>query len=101
MNDPAQRNKIPRRCGRFLWAQATRFRAAGARMFYGAMFDEVNEGTAFFPLLPRAADTPERPAYLALDADGCTLPSDWYLRIATEMTRSLRGAAAAFPALPP
>ncbi len=96
-NDPTQSNKIPRRCGRFLWAQATQFRAAGATMLFGAMFDEVNEGTAFFPVVPRAADTPKSPAYLALDADGCALPSDWYLRIASEITRSLRGEAASFP----
>jgi hypothetical protein len=98
-SDPTQSNKIPRRCGRFLWAQATQFRAAGAKMLFGAMFDEVDEGTAFFPVVSRAADAPESPAYLALDADGCALPSDWYLRIATQIARSLRGEAASFPSV--
>jgi hypothetical protein len=101
MNEPSRRNQIPRRCGRFLWSQATQFKAAGVTMMFGAMYDEANEGTAFFPLVARAVDTPELPVYLALDADGCALPSDWYLQIATQITRSLRGESASFPIVAP
>jgi hypothetical protein len=96
-DEPSQRNDIPRQCGQFLWSQATRFKAAGVTMLYGAMYDEVNESTAFFPIVSRTEDTPARPIYLALDTDGCTLPSDWYLQIATQITRSLRGESAVFP----
>ena len=50
-------------------------------MLYGAMFDELNEGTAMFKMLPDAAEAPvqETPpgyTFVTLDADGCPLPSD-------------------------
>lgn len=85
--DKAIRNLIPRRCGRFQWRQVYNALGAGAAMLYGAMFDEVNEGTAMFKLLPDAAQAPAQgflpgASFVALDADGCRLPSDWYLRLA-------------------
>jgi len=60
-------------------------------MLYGAMFDEVDEGTAMFKLAATGADAPAQGSFLTLDADGLTLPSDWYLRLAAEGTRMLRG----------
>ena len=47
-----------------------------------AMFDEVNEGTAIFKAVPRRDQAPQPGYWLTLDADGESLPSDWYLRIA-------------------
>jgi hypothetical protein len=43
-------NGIPRRCGGFYTRQVADIAAAGARMGYTAMFDEVDEGTAVFKL---------------------------------------------------
>jgi hypothetical protein len=84
-------NAIPRRCGLFYWRQVYNALSAGATMIYGAMFDELNEGTAMFKVLPSASQapvqgTPEGSSFVTLDADGCGLPSDWYLRLAAAAT---------------
>ncbi len=82
----APHNAVPRRCGAFYWDQARTAGQAGAEMLFTAMFDEVDEGTAIFKLAPTPADLPEAPVFTALDADGCRLPSDWYLRIAAQIS---------------
>jgi hypothetical protein len=84
-------NKIPRRCGSFYWRQAFNAVQAGATMIYGAMFDEVDEGTAMFKLEPSAGRLPATPSFLGLDADGCRLPADWYLRLAGAATEMVHG----------
>lgn len=84
-------NKIPRLGGQFLWRQAYNARVAGARMLKIAMFDEVNEGTAMFKLAAKRSDAPEQGYWLTLDADGLNLPSDWYLKLAREITRMFHG----------
>lgn len=84
-------NRIPRNGGRFLWTQAWNARQSGARMLKIAMFDEVNEGTAVFKLAAKRQDAPEQGFWLTLDADGEDLPSDWYLRLAREITRMFHG----------
>jgi hypothetical protein len=56
-----------------------------------AMFDEVNERTAVFKGAARKQDAPAQGFWLTLDADGATLPSDWYLRLAEEITRIFHG----------
>lgn len=85
----APHNGVPRRCGAFYWDQARTAGQAGAGMLFTAMFDEVDEGTAIFKLAPSAGDLPEAPVFTALDADGCRLPSDWYLRIAGQIGRRI------------
>jgi hypothetical protein len=84
-------NQIPRHGGRFLWTQAWNAHQAGARMLKIAMFDEVNEGTAMYKLAARRSDAPDQGYWLTLDADGLDLPSDWYLRLAREITRMFHG----------
>jgi hypothetical protein len=98
-------NSIPRRCGRFYWRQVYNALSAGAAMLYGAMFDEVNEGTAMFKLLPRAAQAPVQgissdDSFVTLDAEGCHLPSDWYLRLAGATAVALRSGGRPLPRLP-
>ncbi|MGD0722136.1 MAG: glycoside hydrolase family 71/99-like protein, partial [Roseiarcus sp.] len=73
-------NQIPRRCGRFWWRQVVGAVRAGATTIFGAMFDEVDEGTAMFKIAARAKESPTAPSFVTLDADGCKLPSDFYLR---------------------
>ncbi|MGE0787402.1 MAG: glycoside hydrolase family 71/99-like protein [Sandaracinaceae bacterium] len=93
-------NQIPRLAGRFYWTQLRAYTDAGATMVFSAMFDEVDEGTAMFELAPTTAETPVDGRFLALDADGYSLPSDFYLRLAGLATRALhRGDA--FAADPP
>jgi hypothetical protein len=89
--DPrAPLNAIPRRGGRFYWAQVERALRAGSRMLYGAMYDEVDEGTAMFKIAASAPDAPVDVPTVTLDIDGEALPSDWYLRLARETQRRLR-----------
>ncbi len=85
----APRNAVARRCGAFYWEQARNAGRAGAGMLFTAMFDEVDEGTAIFKIAPTARDLPETPVFVALDADGCRLPSDWYLRVAGQISRRI------------
>ncbi|MCU0782543.1 MAG: glycoside hydrolase family 71/99-like protein [Verrucomicrobia bacterium] len=96
----APKNAIPRNRGEFLWRQAFNAKEAGAVMLKIAMFDEVNEGTAMFKLAARRSDAPDQGYWLTLDADGYDLPSDWYLRIAGEITRMFHGEVAPTPNLP-
>ena len=84
MNPGAPVNQIPRHGGRFLWRQIEQALAAGSGMLYGAMFDEVDEGTAMFKVAATARDAPAGIATVTLDADGVQTPADWYLRLARE-----------------
>jgi hypothetical protein len=90
MNKTAPFNRIPRRGGRFYWQQVERALRAGNTMMYGAMFDEVDEGTAMFKVAASARDAPTEIPVVTLDVDGEPLPSDWYLRLARETQRRLR-----------
>jgi hypothetical protein len=103
--DKALFNQIPRRCGRFYWRQVYNALTAGASMLYGAMFDEVDESTAMFKVQPNAEQSPVRgissgTSFVALDADGCRLPSDWYLRLAGAATATLHDGTRPLPNLP-
>ena len=89
LNRGARMNQIPRRGGRFFWRQVERALAAGSTMIYGAMFDEVDEGTAMFKLAATPRDAPIDAPSVTLDADGESLPGDWYLRLAREAQRRL------------
>lgn len=103
LNPTAAANQIPRNRGEFLWRQAYNAKAAGATMLKIAMFDEVNESTAMFKVASRRQDAPDQGYWLTLDADGFTLPSDWYLRLAGEIARMFRRPgppAAAMPSNP-
>ena len=93
MNPSATFNRIPRRGGRFYWRQVERALAAGSTMLYGAMFDEVDEGTAMFKVAASPRDAPREVATVTLDADGEQVPADWYLRLAREAQRRLLAIA--------
>jgi hypothetical protein len=84
-------NQIPRNGGSFYWRQAYNAVRSGCTMIFGAMFDEVDEGTAMYKLAPSAAQIPAQGTWVPLDIDGTTLPSDWYLRLANEAGKMLRG----------
>ena len=83
------------RGGRFYWRQVERALRAGNTMMYGAMFDEVDEGTAMFKVAASARDAPTEIPVVTLDVDGEPLPSDWYLRLAREAQRKLRNVRTA------
>ena len=84
-------NQTPRRGGAFYWHQVHNAVAVGCTMIYGAMFDEMDEGTAMFKVAPTPAQLPAQGAFVPLDIDGAKLPGDWYLRLANETGKMLRG----------
>ncbi len=83
-------NQIPRRCGNFMWRQITNALEARVDTLYAAMFDEVDEGTALFPVETRAESVPKSGATQYLNQDGCTLPEDWYLRLTGTAAQHLK-----------
>jgi len=90
LNDGPE-NQIPRKGGTFFWRQAMQAKAAGASMLKIAMFDEVDEGTAMFKVTSKRSEAPDDGYWLTLDADGKDLPTDWYLRLAGEVTQVFHG----------
>jgi hypothetical protein len=83
-------NQIPRLGGSFYWRQVYNAISAGCTMIYGAMFDEMDEGTAMLKMAPTAGELPVQGTFVPLNIDGQTLPSDWYLRVADQAGRMLR-----------
>ncbi len=94
------KNQIPRNGGNFLWRQAYNAVDAGANMIYVAMFDEADEATAIYKVAPTSAETPNQGYWLTLDADGYSLPSDWYLRLVYDIEKMLRYNTPS-PTIPP
>jgi hypothetical protein len=93
-------NQIPRRCGAFFSHQLANVVEAGAESAYAAMFDEVDEGTALFKLETRSDRAPPGWDIVGLDADGCDMADDWYLRLAGEGAQALHRSAARAAAAP-
>ena len=101
LNDGAQPlNQIPRQGGRFFWRQIYEAQASGANALFIAMFDEVDEGTAIFKAAPTQADLPTTGSWLALDQDGESVPTDWYLRLGGAAAKSAHGQIPNLATLP-
>jgi hypothetical protein len=79
-------DSIPRLDGQFLWSQVIANKRAGANMLYIATFDEVDEGTAIFKC---SNNPPNIGGSKFLTLDGLT--SDFYLRLAGQAGKLLRG----------
>jgi len=90
LNGASPLNPIPRRGGRFYWHQVERALRSGSTMLYGAMFDELDEGTAMFKVAASSRDAPVEVPTVTLDREGESLPSDWYLRLARETQQRLQ-----------
>ncbi|HTI98113.1 MAG TPA: glycoside hydrolase family 71/99-like protein [Dongiaceae bacterium] len=86
-------DQIPRQNGRFYWDQISTAQAAGARMLYVAMFDEMDEGTAIFKC---ASQPPGGTLFVAYAG----LPSDYYLWLTGQAGRMLRGEIPFTPKIP-
>ncbi len=84
-NGTAPLNQIPRLEGRFFWKQVHHTISSGAQSLYLAMFDEIDEGTAFFKC---ANEVPvgESP-FLTYEG----VPADRYLWLAGQAAKALRG----------
>lgn len=83
-------NQMPRYCGSFYWQQAANVINSGARQIFIAMFDEVDEGTAIYKMVTSSQELPKNSLLLPLDVDGCSLRSDFYLRLAGATTKAIR-----------
>ena len=85
MNQEFPLNQIPRLEGRFFWKQVKGAVDSGAKSLYLAMFDEMDEGTAFF----KCTSNPPigESTFVTFDNQ----PSDTYLRLAGEAARYMRG----------
>jgi len=77
-------DQIPRQKGKFYWDQFSTAFAAGAKMFYVAMFDEMDEGTAIFKC---TSQPPTGARFVSYEG----LPSDHYLWLTGEAGKMLRG----------
>jgi len=77
-------DQISRQKSKFFWAQASTALESGARMFYVAMFDEMDEGTAIF----KCTSQPPKDASFVTYAG---LPSDYYLWLTGQAGKMLRG----------
>jgi hypothetical protein len=87
------RATIPRLGGEYFWKQFVDAAELQIEMAYVAMFDEVDEGTAIF----KVSNTPPVEGKFTT-YEG--LPSDWYLRLAGEGTKVIRGDRKATSELP-
>ena len=84
-------NQIPRYGGTFYWRQVFNAISSSCTMIYGAMFDEMNEGTSMLKMAPTSAQLPVQATLVPVNLDGQALPSDWYLRLAGQAAAMLRG----------
>ena len=85
MKKDAPQNMIPRLGGRFFWQQVKGAVDAGAESLYLAMFDEIDEGTAFF----KCTNTPPvgESSFITYEGEA----PDYYLWLAGEAAKYLRG----------
>ena len=93
-SNPRLYNQIPRLKGDFLWKQVAGAKAAGATSLYLAMFDEIDEGTAFFKCaeegkLPVFGKERSERRFIGIEEG---LGSDFYLWLAGEAGKWIRGA---------
>ena len=85
MKKDAPQTMIPRLGGRFFWKQVKGAVDAGAESLYLAMFDEIDEGTAFF----KCTNTPPvgESSFITYEGEA----PDHYLWLAGEAAKYLRG----------
>ncbi|MFC5530555.1 carbohydrate-binding protein [Cohnella yongneupensis] len=94
LNPGAPRNENPRLHGDFMWRQAYDMKQLGINTGYFAMFDEYDEGTAIAKIAPNSSKIPTNQYFLTLDADGVAVSSDFYLRLAGDITKMFKGQIA-------
>jgi len=81
---PSNFNLLPRMGGKFYWKQWVAATQTGFGTVYLAMFDEVDEGTAIYKV---TNSPPTQRNYVTYEG----YPSDWYMRLANEGCKMIRG----------
>ena len=85
-------NQISRNKGNFLWRQAYNLRLLNIKTAEIAMMDEFDEGTAILPMADGYNMIPTNQYFVTTSADGTYLSSDFYLRLASKVTRQINQA---------
>jgi hypothetical protein len=82
-NEPGKAvfNCVPRKSGKFYWKQVQELLDAHVDMLFGAMFDEVNEGTALYKVETNPDKLPKGARLWYPKLDGEDTPPDLYLRL--------------------
>lgn len=96
-------NEIPRHGGKFLWQQIFNVKRLGARVVFGAMWDQYDDGTALLPIVEKSRNLPKSAQnfrFLALDDDGFDLTNDWYIRVCGYAAEGMRGERRIFESFP-
>ena len=75
-----------------MWHQMYNTVAAGNKMIYVAMFDEVDEATAIFKLAENLQQTPTEGRFITTNMDQgySNCPNDWYLNITGTVSGLIR-----------
>jgi len=94
------RNQLPRRGGNLLWRMAYNVKRSNVSTAYIAMFDEYDEGTAIAKAAEDSSMIPNNQYFLTLNADGISMSSDFYLRLAGSVNKMLKGQIALSPTIP-
>jgi len=76
--------------GDFMWRQFYNVVRAGCQGIYISMFDEFNEGNQIAKTAPDGSWVPSGSGLWALDEDGTTCSSDYYLRLTADGGRMLK-----------
>jgi hypothetical protein len=87
------KNQIPRNKGEFFWHQLYNVKNLGMNTAYIAMFDEYDEGTAIAKIADSYLSIPSNQYFLTSSADGTYTSSDFYLRLAGQAAKVLKGNA--------
>ena len=87
------RNEISRNKGEFFWRQLYNIKNLSMSSAYIAMFDEYDEGTAIAKMADSYLSIPGNQYFLTTSADGTYISPDFYLRLAGQATKVLKGTA--------
>ncbi|MFD8965510.1 glycoside hydrolase family 71/99-like protein [Streptomyces sp. NPDC059568] len=77
--------------GDFMWRQFYNMVRLGAQGIYISMFDEFNEGNQIAKTAENGSQVPSGSGIWALDEDGTSCSSDYYLRLTGDGGRMLKG----------
>lgn len=87
-------NMIPRRSGTFLYHQLDNvLRRANITAVFGAMFDELDEGTAMMKIAATREELPAQGQFIYAGIDGEAVRGDWWLYLLGVAADALGGVA--------
>lgn len=86
-------NQIARDCGKFYSEQIRTIKNLKIKMAFTAMFDELDEATAIFKTIASKTNEPKDVKNITLDEDGCYMESDFYLKLASQLSKITRSNA--------